>query len=147
LKITSPEEIRMVGEAIAPKTTSRPPSPSIVATWPLASPPTGRCRTDRGSPGESAHLILPVLGIGRDHVAHALRLELGDPLHGRTRLTTCTPRAAPSWATMRPTAPFAAFWIIQSPVASPSESSTLIALNGMDPSCAACSSGCRRARG
>ena len=42
---------------------------------------------------------------------------------------------------MRPTAPFAAFWIIQSPASRPSESSTLIALNGMDPSCAACSSG------
>ncbi len=41
---------------------------------------------------------------------------------------------------MRPTAPFAAFWMIQSPSCRSSECSRLIALNGIETSCAADSS-------
>jgi len=41
---------------------------------------------------------------------------------------------------MRPTAPFAAFWTIQSPFSAPRKCSRLMVLNGIDTSCAALSS-------
>ncbi len=53
---------------------------------------------------------------------------------------TLMPRALPSCATMRPTAPFAAFWMSQSPSCRSSEWSRLMALNGIETSCAASSS-------
>ena len=58
----------------------------------------------------------------------------------RTSPMTLTPRVAANWASRRPTAPFAAFWMIQSPASTSRKSRRLSALNGIATSWAAVSS-------
>ena len=108
----------------------------------------GRAAADRVDAGDDravthdlAHALAPAVVVGRDDVADALLAQLLDAGGAAYEPEDPTPRATASWATMRPTAPLAAFWTIQSPSDTSRKSSSAMALNGIETSWAAASSG------